>query len=395
MSSEIRACHACFFDEQEVAQTNSIEQLEKVGFFGDESNTLTAPPADGTASNYETPAAARRAGFNTQIRLLFGRELKKLFRDKFGFVVKVVSNGAFGLLFGLIFMDVGRSSYAVSPEINAAFGAMANLLISTMFGVAQSSLMEFPQDRPVFLREYSTNHYAVLPYFVAKFTLECFTVLLQVRVEHRPCARDRILMYLLHALHLALTLFEHLFDVRAGRRSADRGLFPDGVQAELLLLLGSEFHAGHCQHEHRHLHRELRRESRRRRRAHAGPDRAPVAVFRIFHSGQFDSGVFEMGTIPVLVDVRHPTGLSLRVRRQLRDGGVRESAEEQWRLPAGLLLVLDHPLGHRRRLSHHFRGNSQEQSQILKGPVQRLQLDGHLKEALRPGERQDETLWNR
>jgi len=167
----------------EVAQTNSIEQLEKVGFFGDESNTLTAPPADGTASNYETPAAARRAGFNTQIRLLFGRELKKLFRDKFGFVAKVVSNGAFGLLFGLIFMDVGRSSYAVSPEINAAFGAMANLLISTMFGVAQSSLMEFPQDRPVFLREYSTNHYAVLPYFVAKFTLECFTVLLQVVVQ--------------------------------------------------------------------------------------------------------------------------------------------------------------------------------------------------------------------
>uniref|UniRef100_A0A7S1FPV2 ABC-2 type transporter transmembrane domain-containing protein n=1 Tax=Corethron hystrix TaxID=216773 RepID=A0A7S1FPV2_9STRA len=65
----------------------------------------------------------------------------------------------------------------------ASFGAIANLLISTMFGVANASLMEFPKDRPVFLREYSTNHYAVLPYFLAKFTLECVVVLLQVSVQ--------------------------------------------------------------------------------------------------------------------------------------------------------------------------------------------------------------------
>ncbi|OEU13882.1 ABC2_membrane-domain-containing protein [Fragilariopsis cylindrus CCMP1102] len=65
----------------------------------------------------------------------------------------------------------------------ASFGAIANLLISTMFGVAQSSLTEFPKDRPVFLREYSTNHYSVLPYFLAKFSIECFTILCQVLVQ--------------------------------------------------------------------------------------------------------------------------------------------------------------------------------------------------------------------
>jgi ABC-type multidrug transport system permease subunit len=52
-----------------------------------------------------------------------------------------------------------------------------------MFGVAQSSLTEFPKDRPVFLREYSTNHYSVLPYFLAKFSIECFTILCQVLVQ--------------------------------------------------------------------------------------------------------------------------------------------------------------------------------------------------------------------
>merc|ERR1719263_1835471 len=65
----------------------------------------------------------------------------------------------------------------------ASFGAIANLLISTMFGVAQSSLMEFPKDRPVFLREYSTNHYGVIPYFLAKFTADCFKVFFQVLAQ--------------------------------------------------------------------------------------------------------------------------------------------------------------------------------------------------------------------
>lgn len=32
----------------------------------------------------------------------------------------------------------------------------------------------------MFLREYSTNHYSVIPYFLAKFSLECVTVMMQV-----------------------------------------------------------------------------------------------------------------------------------------------------------------------------------------------------------------------
>ena len=63
------------------------------------------------------------------------------------------------------------------------FGAQSNLLISTMFGVAQGSLMEFPKDRPVLLREYSTNHYSVIPYFLAKFSLELVTVFMQVAIQ--------------------------------------------------------------------------------------------------------------------------------------------------------------------------------------------------------------------
>lgn len=41
-----------------------------------------------------------------------------------------------------------------------------------MFGTAQPALLAFPAERPVFLREYSTNHYSVLPYFLSKLVME-------------------------------------------------------------------------------------------------------------------------------------------------------------------------------------------------------------------------------
>jgi len=177
----------------QVAQTNTVEQLEKTGFFGDETSTKRRPkhaPSAAGKSKSETAAtssssssAMEQASFVTQTRLLFDREIKNLVRDKFAFLVRIVSTAVFALLFGMIFYDVGNADYDQYPEVMASFGAIANLLISTMFGVAQSSLREFPKDRPVFLREYSTNHYSVVPYFLAKFTLECVTVLLQVVVQ--------------------------------------------------------------------------------------------------------------------------------------------------------------------------------------------------------------------
>ena len=91
--------------------------------------------ANTSASAATVAAMTEHVGFATQTRLLFDREIKKLFRDKLAFVIRVVSNLAFGLLFGLIFMDVGRSDYIAYPAVMASFGAQSNLLISTMFGV--------------------------------------------------------------------------------------------------------------------------------------------------------------------------------------------------------------------------------------------------------------------
>jgi len=57
-----------------------------------------------------------------------------------------------------------------------------------MFGTAQPALLAFPDERPVFLREYSTNHYGVLPYFLSRLAMEMSVtagqILLQVTITY-------------------------------------------------------------------------------------------------------------------------------------------------------------------------------------------------------------------
>lgn len=52
-----------------------------------------------------------------------------------------------------------------------------------MFGTAQPALLSFPEERPVFLREYSTNHYGVLPYFLSRLTVEVVITGVQIFVQ--------------------------------------------------------------------------------------------------------------------------------------------------------------------------------------------------------------------
>ena len=50
----------------------------------------------------------------------------------------------------------------------------------SMFGTALPTLISFPDERPVFLREFSTNHYSVVSYFISKLTMEALITFVQV-----------------------------------------------------------------------------------------------------------------------------------------------------------------------------------------------------------------------
>ena len=88
------------------------------------------------------------------------------------------------ILFGLIFRDIGKNSSEEQINLQSHFGALIMVLLSTMFGTAQPALFGIPAERPVFLREYSTNHYSVLPYFLSRLSIEAVITFVQVLVQN-------------------------------------------------------------------------------------------------------------------------------------------------------------------------------------------------------------------
>lgn len=83
------------------------------------------------------------------------------------------------------------------------------VVMMSMFGTAQPALLAFPEERPVFLREYSTNHYSVFSYFLSRLTMEAFITALQILVQAVITYfliefRSDFLMYYLNMYALAM-----------------------------------------------------------------------------------------------------------------------------------------------------------------------------------------------
>jgi len=176
-----------------VAQRNSKEELESKQFFPSDDRVLgealtktgkvdelgdTSHSMEGNMSNKDMAKPSTL----TQTAMLYKREFLAIKRDvpstaaRFGITIFI------NLLVGLIFKDVGKSDTAVQSNLQSQFGALIMILLNIMFGTAQPALMAFPEERPVFLREYTTNHYKVISYFLARFTSEAIITFAQVLV---------------------------------------------------------------------------------------------------------------------------------------------------------------------------------------------------------------------
>lgn len=86
------------------------------------------------------------------------------------------------LLFGILFFDVGKTSNEDQTNVNSHFGAITMVYLSAMFGSAQPAIFAIPAERPIFLREYSTNHYSAGAYFISKCFMEAFITFTQILV---------------------------------------------------------------------------------------------------------------------------------------------------------------------------------------------------------------------
>lgn len=180
-----------------VAQSVGREQLVADGFFPKDDRRLgeaftaeEGKDALGITLTRRSRVGAedtRQVGMATEIKMLFGREIVNLKRDTAAVGARFGLTIFLGVLIGVIFLNVGRSDSAVQQNIQSHFGALVMVMLMGMFGTAQPALLAFPEERPVFLREYSTNHYNVLSYFLSRLTMEAFITFLQICVQVSRC----------------------------------------------------------------------------------------------------------------------------------------------------------------------------------------------------------------
>lgn len=166
----------------DVAQRNTVKELDSQGFFLTDERALETATEAVEEEEESSPQKLQKPGFLTQIKLLYKREALEIKRNvpatgaRFGITIFI------NILMGLIFKGVGSTDAAQYSNLQSRFGAVVMIVLNIMFGTAQPALMAFPEDRPVFLREYTTNHYRVISYFLARFTSEAIITFLQVFV---------------------------------------------------------------------------------------------------------------------------------------------------------------------------------------------------------------------
>jgi len=112
------------------------------------------------------------SSIGTQLRWLMWREGVGMYRDKGALIGRFGITIFLYILYGLIFRGAGNRDDTKPDNLNGHFGALAMLIISAMFGTAQPTLLQFPFERPLFLREYSTGTYRAVTYFLSKIATE-------------------------------------------------------------------------------------------------------------------------------------------------------------------------------------------------------------------------------
>jgi ABC-type multidrug transport system permease subunit len=179
-----------------VAQTTPIEQLVADGFFVRENGRNDSDVEKGTSASpkfmhQETPPSEHelvvetkdRIGLLVQTRCLFAREVRTFQRNKKLLGTRTAMTFFISIMGGVLFWQVGDSDYSSFINVQTTFGGVLVALLANVFSTAVPSLVAFPEERPIFIREYSTNHYSVAAYFLAKLVMEAVVTAVQVTVS--------------------------------------------------------------------------------------------------------------------------------------------------------------------------------------------------------------------
>lgn len=163
----------------DVAQGYTLEELQNnTSFFAKQPEKWLAniAPAD-SGKEFEAPVQDSVSTWK-EFSLLQQREWHGLLRNPASIVINVVVTGILSMIFGVIFFDIGNKDRSEYSVIQSQLGAVVNVLIATLMGQSNPAMLTFSKDRPVFLREFSTDHYTIVPYFLSKLWREALNTLI-------------------------------------------------------------------------------------------------------------------------------------------------------------------------------------------------------------------------
>lgn len=150
-----------------------------------EIEVLIEDKTEGSAVSKKISTKKEKASCCTQFEYLIRREALNVIRDKKAVIARLGTTMFLNLIVGLVFMgaanwsDIGPTNLDANVKANTNFGAIVQVAISAMFGLSQPTLLAFPIERPVFLREYSGGAYGAIPYVISKMMVEIPMCLLQ------------------------------------------------------------------------------------------------------------------------------------------------------------------------------------------------------------------------
>jgi hypothetical protein len=163
----------------DVAQQHDIVDLERAGLFAKQQTNKF----DDSVPDYPSIPSNVQAPLSIQLAMLLEREKIALVKDPASIIINASITAFLALIFGIIFYQVGAKERDDAIVVQSQLGAVVNILISTMFGQSQTALTTFPKERPMFIREYATQHYSVAPYFLSRLATESFQTLLACSIQ--------------------------------------------------------------------------------------------------------------------------------------------------------------------------------------------------------------------
>lgn len=129
----------------------------------------------------QQPREVPRVGFWRQVALVTRRDLLNVLRDKRSFGARMGTTLGQAILYAMLFTGIAKNDQ--DPTMNSnIFGALVSMNIAGLFGAAQPTLLNFPLERPVFLREHSSQMYSIWSYFLSKTLVEMLVSSVQVTI---------------------------------------------------------------------------------------------------------------------------------------------------------------------------------------------------------------------